>query len=154
MLVSIAIDPRNICANGMPGFQVLPGTGDKDLSPLRNNAEMCVPAARALGGPITDVLFDIPPHCTGIVIAPDYAKAPECYWPHALRQAYGILNWISRPISEDEESLGRFLGRKLKAGSKTVTFDRTHIALTGGSSGANIATFVVFSPLCEIGTSS
>ncbi|KAK9894688.1 alpha/beta-hydrolase [Cystobasidium minutum MCA 4210] len=74
-----------------------------------------------------------------IVIAPDYAKAPENYWPHALRQAYGILNWISRPISEEEESLGRFLGQKLKAGCKTVTFDRTHIALTGGSSGGNIA---------------
>lgn len=76
----------------------------------------------------------------GIVVAPDYAKAPECYWPHALRQAYGILNWIARPISEEEESLGRFLGKKLKAGTETVTFDRARIALTGGSSGGNIAT--------------
>ena len=76
-----------------------------------------------------------------IVIAPDYAKAPEYYFPHALRQAYTVLRYIATPLYGDATSpcFARDLNEKLPTSKQRLAFDRTKIAVTGGSSGGNIA---------------
>lgn len=72
-------------------------------------------------------------------MAPDYAKAPEHYFPHALRQAHGVLNWVAAPV--EQASLSKYLKEQqsLHRIKPVTTINSQKIALTGGSSGGNVA---------------
>ncbi|KAF8584639.1 alpha/beta-hydrolase [Ramaria rubella] len=64
-----------------------------------------------------------------IVVAPDYRKAPFYPYPHALEQCYFVLTWIA--------SGG--LSYELRKHNNSGEFDLTRIALSGASSGSNLA---------------
>ncbi|KIJ49099.1 hypothetical protein M422DRAFT_45058 [Sphaerobolus stellatus SS14] len=64
-----------------------------------------------------------------IVVAPDYAKAPLHPYPQALEQMYNVLTWISSGGLE----------QTLHKHGFHTPFNSKRIALSGGSSGSNLA---------------
>lgn len=74
-----------------------------------------------------------------MVLAPDYAKAPEHPHPAAIRQSYALLKLLASPFESDKSCLARVLGEALPAEKHRFGFDSRKICLTGGSSGGNIA---------------
>ncbi|KAL7007332.1 hypothetical protein EMMF5_003171 [Cystobasidiomycetes sp. EMM_F5] len=74
---------------------------------------------------------------SGIVVGPDYAKAPEKYFPYALRQSHSLLAWIATPAGHGE-SLQNSI-RMSRPTEPFIAFDTSRIGLSGGSAGGNIA---------------
>jgi len=64
-----------------------------------------------------------------VVVAPDYRKAPRYPYPHALEQCYSILSWVATGG----------LTEKLKKRKIIQEINPKLIALSGGSSGSNLA---------------
>lgn len=64
-----------------------------------------------------------------IVVAPDYRKAPLYPYPHALEQMYNVLSWIATGGLEQTLRQRKF----------NLPFNSQRIALSGGSSGSNLA---------------
>ncbi|THH08973.1 hypothetical protein EW145_g2337 [Phellinidium pouzarii] len=68
-----------------------------------------------------------------VVIAPNYRKAPEYPYPHALEQNYLILRWVANG------GLASVLRMSHINGASSLRIDSTRIALSGGSAGSNLA---------------
>jgi acetyl esterase len=64
-----------------------------------------------------------------IVVAPDYCKAPQYPYPNALEQLHAVASWIA--------SGG--LKKAVKDNGYDSEFNQNKIALSGGSSGSNLA---------------
>jgi acetyl esterase len=79
-----------------------------------------------------------------IVISPDYIKAPHHPFPAALNQCHALLRWIADP-----SGLMNFLGTQGPPSAKTFIplVDPTKIALSGGSSGGNLAAALIVKAL-------
>jgi acetyl esterase len=77
---------------------------------------------------------------SSVVISPDYAKAPQHPFPVALNQCYALIRWIADP-----DGLFQFLSTSGTPSIKTFlpNVDPTRIALSGGSSGGNLAAALV-----------
>jgi len=83
---------------------------------------------------------------SAVVISPDYAKAPQHPYPVALNQCYALIRWIAHP-----DGLFDFLSNSGTPSIKTFlpNVDPTRIALSGGSSGGNLAAALVVKAMDE-----